>query len=107
MTPYWVSGWKMDGRFDHAQYSVNGSNVLHVGFPKQLVEEHAGRWQVPLPQLQVLRTALCYFTHGTVSFPNDCEHVQYTLGSLALYVKLLYTRTVNCVIVLYFGKSIE
>ncbi|XP_023653052.2 zinc finger protein 654-like isoform X1 [Paramormyrops kingsleyae] len=62
----------------------------------ELVEEHAGRWQVPLPQLQVLRTALCYFTHGTVSFPNDCEHVQYTLGSLALsFFELL----------LFFGKD--
>ncbi|KAL4635699.1 hypothetical protein GN956_G13503 [Arapaima gigas] len=62
----------------------------------ELVGEHTGRWQVPLPQLQVLRTALCYFTHSTASFPCGCEHVQYTLSSLALsFFELL----------LFFGKD--
>ncbi|XP_018601858.2 uncharacterized protein LOC108930862 [Scleropages formosus] len=62
----------------------------------ELVEEHTARWQVPLPQLQVLRTALCYFTHSTASFPCGCEHVQYALSSLALsFFELL----------LFFGKD--
>uniref|UniRef100_W5MWX8 Zinc finger protein 654 n=1 Tax=Lepisosteus oculatus TaxID=7918 RepID=W5MWX8_LEPOC len=62
----------------------------------QVVEEHTGRCQVPLPQLQVLRTALCCFTQGIATFPADCEHVQYTLSSLALsFFELL----------LFFGKD--
>ncbi|XP_036397128.1 uncharacterized protein znf654 [Megalops cyprinoides] len=61
-----------------------------------LVEEQTGRWQVPLPQLQVLRTALCYFARDTVTFPSDCEHVRYALSSLALsFFELL----------LFFGKD--
>ncbi|KAG5261832.1 hypothetical protein AALO_G00289050 [Alosa alosa] len=62
----------------------------------KLVEEHTGRWQVPLPQLQVLRWALCSFVRGTASFPADCEHVRYTLSSLALSVFEL---------LLFFGKD--
>nr|KAF6477010.1 zinc finger protein 654 [Rousettus aegyptiacus] len=50
----------------------------------QVVEDYAGRWQVPLPQLQVLQTALCCFTSASTSFPDECEHVQYVLSSLAL-----------------------
>lgn len=50
----------------------------------QVVEDYAGRWQVPLPQLQVLQTALCCFTSASASFPDECEHVQYVLSSLAL-----------------------
>ncbi|KAJ8399623.1 hypothetical protein AAFF_G00410340 [Aldrovandia affinis] len=62
----------------------------------ELVEDQTGRWQVPLPQLQVLRTAFCYFTHDTVDFPFDCEHVRYALSSLALsFFELL----------LFFGKD--
>ncbi|XP_028582599.2 zinc finger protein 654 isoform X1 [Podarcis muralis] len=62
----------------------------------QVVEDYAGRWQVPLPQLQVLQTALCCFTSACVSFPTDCEHVQYVLSSLALsFFELL----------LFFGKD--
>lgn len=53
-------------------------------FPEQLVEEYTGHWQVPLPQLKVLRTALCYFTKATAAFPDDCQHVHYVLSSLAL-----------------------
>ncbi|KAJ8253153.1 hypothetical protein GJAV_G00209710 [Gymnothorax javanicus] len=61
-----------------------------------LVEDQTGRWQVPLPQLQVLRTALCCFTRDTGTFPSDCEHVRYTLSSLALsFFELL----------LFFGKD--
>ncbi|KAJ8256161.1 hypothetical protein COCON_G00200250 [Conger conger] len=62
----------------------------------ELVEEQTGRWQVPLPQLQVLRTALCCFARDTASFPSDCEHVRYALSSLALsFFELL----------LFFGKD--
>ncbi|XP_013908252.1 PREDICTED: zinc finger protein 654-like [Thamnophis sirtalis] len=62
----------------------------------QVVEDYAGRWQVPLPQLQVLQTALCCFTSACVSFPDECEHVQYVLSSLALsFFELL----------LFFGKD--
>ncbi|XP_058041222.1 zinc finger protein 654 isoform X2 [Ahaetulla prasina] len=62
----------------------------------QVVEDYAGRWQVPLPQLQVLQTALCCFTSACVPFPDECEHVQYVLSSLALsFFELL----------LFFGKD--
>ncbi|XP_014459475.3 zinc finger protein 654 [Alligator mississippiensis] len=63
----------------------------------QVVEDYAGRWQVPLPQLEVLQTALCCFTSACVSFPAECEqHVQYVLSSLALsFFELL----------LFFGKD--
>ncbi|KAJ3591717.1 hypothetical protein NHX12_006849 [Muraenolepis orangiensis] len=50
----------------------------------KLVEEHTGRWQVPLPQLKVLRVALCSFTTAAAVFPADCQHIQYTLSSLAV-----------------------
>uniref|UniRef100_A0A3Q3W0J0 C2H2-type domain-containing protein n=1 Tax=Mola mola TaxID=94237 RepID=A0A3Q3W0J0_MOLML len=50
----------------------------------ELVEEYTGHWQVPLPQLKVLRTALCCFTKATAAFPDDCQHVHYVLSSLAL-----------------------
>ncbi|KAI7811101.1 putative zinc finger protein 654 [Triplophysa rosa] len=62
----------------------------------ELVVEQTGRWQVPLPQLQVLRSALCSFVQGVESFPPECEHVQYTLSSLALSVFEL---------LLFFGKE--
>ncbi|KAL7845611.1 hypothetical protein AOLI_G00238030 [Acnodon oligacanthus] len=62
----------------------------------ELVEENTSRWQVPLPQLQVLRSALCAFVHGAASFPSDCEHVRYTLSSLALSVFEL---------LLFFGRD--
>ncbi|XP_058587670.1 zinc finger protein 654 isoform X1 [Neofelis nebulosa] len=62
----------------------------------QVVEDYAGRWQVPLPQLQVLQTALCCFTSASASFPDECEHVQYVLSSLALsFFELL----------LFFGRD--
>uniref|UniRef100_A0A671XJI9 Zinc finger protein 654 n=1 Tax=Sparus aurata TaxID=8175 RepID=A0A671XJI9_SPAAU len=50
----------------------------------ELVEEYTGHWQVPLPQLKVLWTALCSFTKATAAFPDDCQHVHYVLSSLAL-----------------------
>ncbi|XP_072253348.1 zinc finger protein 654-like [Leuresthes tenuis] len=50
----------------------------------ELVEEYTGQWQVPLPQLKVLRTALSSFTKATAAFPDDCQHIQYVLSSLAL-----------------------
>lgn len=52
--------------------------------PEQLVEEYTSHWQVPLPQLKVLWTALCSFTKATSAFPHDCQHVHYVLSSLAL-----------------------
>uniref|UniRef100_A0A3Q3SMM3 Zinc finger protein 654 n=1 Tax=Mastacembelus armatus TaxID=205130 RepID=A0A3Q3SMM3_9TELE len=58
---------------------LNCQNVIAV-----LVEEYTGQWQVPLPQLKVLRTALCSFTKATAAFPNDCQHIRYVLSSLAL-----------------------
>ncbi|XP_076018142.1 uncharacterized protein znf654 isoform X2 [Genypterus blacodes] len=50
----------------------------------ELVEEYTGQWQVPLPQLKVLRTALSCFTKATAAFPDDCQHMRYVLSSLAL-----------------------
>ncbi|CAL8388278.1 unnamed protein product [Gadus morhua 'NCC'] len=50
----------------------------------KLVEEHTGRWQVPLPQLKVLRSALCSFTTAAAVFPAECQHIHYTLSSLAV-----------------------
>ncbi|XP_034550261.1 uncharacterized protein znf654 [Notolabrus celidotus] len=50
----------------------------------ELVEEYTGQWQVPLPQLKVLRTALCSFTKATAAFPDDCQHIYHVLSSLAL-----------------------
>ncbi|CAL9690620.1 unnamed protein product [Knipowitschia caucasica] len=62
----------------------------------ELVEEYTGQWHVPLPQLKVLRTALCSFTKATTAFPDDCQHVHYVLSSLALsFFELL----------LFFGKE--
>ncbi|XP_035507283.2 zinc finger protein 654 [Scophthalmus maximus] len=50
----------------------------------ELVADYTGQWQVPLPQLKVLRTALCSFTKATAAFPDDCQHIHYVLSSLAL-----------------------
>ncbi|XP_029315672.1 uncharacterized protein znf654 [Cottoperca gobio] len=50
----------------------------------ELVEEYTGQWQVPLPQLKVLRTALCRFTKASAAFPDDCQHTHYVLSSMAL-----------------------
>lgn len=62
----------------------------------KLVLEQTGRWQVPLPQLQLLRNALCSFVQGSAFFPPECEHVRYTLSSLALSVFEL---------LLFFGRD--
>ncbi|XP_069800673.1 zinc finger protein 654 [Dendropsophus ebraccatus] len=62
----------------------------------EVVEEYTARWQVPLPQLQVLQTALCCFTSASVSFPSECEHVQCVLSRLALSLFEL---------LLFFGKD--
>ncbi|XP_043928073.1 zinc finger protein 654 isoform X3 [Protopterus annectens] len=62
----------------------------------QVVEEYTGRYQVPLPQLQVLQTALCCFTTACSSYPAEFEPVHYVLRSLALsFFELL----------LFFGKD--
>ncbi|KAM6957963.1 uncharacterized protein LKV04_022094, partial [Tautogolabrus adspersus] len=55
------------------------------GFSK-LVEEHASRWQVPLPQLRILELSLCYFARASTFFTSNCDHVLHTLSSLALSV---------------------
>ncbi|XP_075053161.1 zinc finger protein 654 [Mixophyes fleayi] len=62
----------------------------------EVVEEYTARWQVPLPQLQVLQTALCCFTSASVSFQAESEHVQYVLSRLALSLFEL---------LLFFGKD--
>ncbi|XP_040279186.1 zinc finger protein 654 [Bufo bufo] len=62
----------------------------------EVVEDYTARWQVPLPQLQVLQTALCCFTSASVSFPAECEHVQHVLSRLALSLFEL---------LLFFGKD--
>ncbi|CAH2219515.1 zinc finger 654 [Pelobates cultripes] len=62
----------------------------------EVVEEYTARWQVPLPQVQVLQTALCCFTSASVSLPAQCEHVQYVLSRLALSLFEL---------LLFFGKD--
>ncbi|XP_073524306.1 zinc finger protein 654 [Phyllobates terribilis] len=62
----------------------------------EVVEDYTARWQVPLPQLQVLQTALCCFTSASVSFPHECEHVQDVLSRLAMSLFEL---------LLFFGKD--
>ncbi|KAM4796966.1 zinc finger protein 654 [Rhinophrynus dorsalis] len=62
----------------------------------EVVEDYTARWHVPLPQLQVLQTALCCFTSASTSFPAECEHVQYVLSRLALSLFEL---------LLFFGKD--
>ncbi|OCT93892.1 zinc finger protein 292 [Xenopus laevis] len=62
----------------------------------EVVEDYTSRYQVPLPQLQVLQTALCCFTSATISFPVECEQVQYVLSRLALSLFEL---------LLFFGKD--
>ncbi|XP_071773870.2 uncharacterized protein LOC139926157 [Centroberyx gerrardi] len=52
----------------------------------KLVEEYTSRWQVPLPQLRILEMALCYFVQASSFFSSNCDHVLYTLSSLALSV---------------------
>ncbi|KAI5940332.1 zinc finger protein 654 isoform X2 [Manis javanica] len=94
------------GAADHGRGGAGGGSCGIGGFGIssrdycrrfcQVVEDYAGRWQVPLPQLQVLQTALCCFTSASVSFPDECEHVQYVLSSLALsFFELL----------LFFGRD--
>ncbi|XP_071994629.1 zinc finger protein 654 [Engystomops pustulosus] len=62
----------------------------------EVVEDYTARWQVPLPQLQVLQSALCCFTSASMSFPTECEHVQDVLSRLALSLFEL---------LLFFGKD--
>ncbi|XP_012995477.2 uncharacterized protein LOC105020102 [Esox lucius] len=79
------------------QYGLQ-SKLYCVQFCK-LVEVYTGRWQVPLPQLQVLQTALSSFVQASAGFPCTCEHVHYTLSSLALSVfeLLLFLKKENFV----------
>ncbi|KAM6893935.1 uncharacterized protein FYW49_020269 [Xenentodon cancila] len=59
----------------------NASGHSPIG---KVVEEHASRWQVPLPQLRILEKALCYFARASTVFASNCDHVQHTISSLAL-----------------------
>ncbi|XP_072245719.1 uncharacterized protein [Leuresthes tenuis] len=52
----------------------------------KLVEEYTSRWQVPLPQLRILETALCCFARASTLFASNCDHVHHTISSLALSV---------------------
>uniref|UniRef100_A0A8C6WFN9 Zinc finger protein 654 n=1 Tax=Neogobius melanostomus TaxID=47308 RepID=A0A8C6WFN9_9GOBI len=56
----------------------------------ELVEEYTGQWQVPLPQLKVLRTALCSFTNATAAFPDDCQHVHFVLSRIRVIILLFF-----------------
>ncbi|KAF6725971.1 Zinc finger protein 292 [Oryzias melastigma] len=51
-----------------------------------LVEEHAARFRLPLPQLRVLEIALCYFTRASSCFPANCDPALQTISRLALSV---------------------
>ncbi|XP_068429068.1 zinc finger protein 654 [Clinocottus analis] len=69
------------------RHCSNASSLKSKGYCSEfceLVEEYTGQWQVPLPQLKVLRTALCSFTKATAAFPDDCQHIHYVLSSMAL-----------------------
>ncbi|KAL6100641.1 znf654 [Pungitius sinensis] len=69
------------------RHCSNESSLKSKGYCSEfceLVEEYTGQWQVPLPQLKVLRTALCSFTKTTAAFPDDCHHIHYVLSSMAL-----------------------
>lgn len=50
----------------------------------QVVEEFAARWQVPLPQLRILKIALCSFAQASPAFTLNCDAVDQTISSLAL-----------------------
>ncbi|KAK1169714.1 hypothetical protein AOXY_G8577 [Acipenser oxyrinchus oxyrinchus] len=88
---------ELDSSLEHGVRDENGLPSKYYCFKFcQVVEEYAGRWQVPLPQLQVFQIALCCFTKGTATFPAECEQIQYVLSSLALsFFELL----------LFFGKD--
>ncbi|XP_041114880.1 uncharacterized protein LOC121320540 [Polyodon spathula] len=88
---------ELESSLEHGVRDENGLPSKYYCFKFcQVVEEYAGRWQVPLPQLQVFQTALCCFTKGTAAFPVECEQIQYVLSSLALsFFELL----------LFFGKD--
>ncbi|XP_067849253.1 zinc finger protein 654-like [Heptranchias perlo] len=72
---------------------VTASNEYCLKFCR-VTEWHAGRWQVPLPLLQVLKSAICCFTKARPLLAAECEHVQYVLSRLALscFEVLLYCR---------------
>ncbi|XP_067113448.1 zinc finger protein 654-like [Osmerus mordax] len=75
----------LDALFD--RYCKNEPTLLSKEYCSdfcKLVEDHTRQWQVPLPQLKLLRIALCRFTKATSTFPEDCQHIGYALSSLAL-----------------------
>ncbi|XP_067897144.1 zinc finger protein 654-like [Heterodontus francisci] len=72
---------------------VTASNEYCLKFCR-VTEWHAGRWQVPLPLVQVLKSAICCFTKARPLLAPECGHVQYVLSRLALscFEVLLYCR---------------
>lgn len=52
----------------------------------QMVEQFSGLQGSPEPQLRVLEVSLCYFFTASSFLPPHCDHVSYTLSSLALSV---------------------
>ncbi|XP_041066704.1 zinc finger protein 292-like isoform X1 [Carcharodon carcharias] len=72
---------------------VTASNEYCLKFCR-VTEWHAGRWQVPLPLVQVLKSAICCFTKARPLLAPECEHIQYVLSRLALscFEVLLYCR---------------
>ncbi|GCB69903.1 hypothetical protein scyTo_0005561 [Scyliorhinus torazame] len=72
---------------------VTASNEYCLKFCR-VTEWHAGRWQVPLPLVQVLKSAICCFTKARPLLAPECEHVQYVLSRLALscFEVLLYCK---------------
>lgn len=72
---------------------TSASNEYCLKFCR-VTEWHAGKWQVPLPLLQVLKNAICCFTKARPLLAAECEHVQYVLSRLALscFEVFLYCR---------------
>ncbi|XP_072441579.1 zinc finger protein 654-like [Chiloscyllium punctatum] len=70
---------------------VSASNEYCLKFCR-VTEWHAGRWQVPLPLVHVLKSAICCFTKARPFLAPECEHIQYVLSRLALscFEVLLY-----------------
>lgn len=60
------------------------SLILFVSSIVQVVEEFATRWQAPLPQLRILKIALCVFAQVSPVFTLNCDIVHQTISSLAL-----------------------
>ncbi|KAK0133384.1 Zinc finger protein 292 [Merluccius polli] len=72
-----------------AKYSGRGPRVDSESFCSefcQLVEGFCELQGSPTPQLRVLCVAVCYFFRASSFLPPHCDHVHYTLSTLALSV---------------------